>query len=210
MKLSELRKEYNKLTLLEDELPVNPFDLFRAWFDDCLAYGVAEPNAMVLATASEKRPSARVVLLKELNDEGFVFYTNYDSRKGKELAENKYAALTFFWPEPERQVRVEGEVKLVSNEVSELYFNERPIESRVSASVSPQSRVVPSREYLETLHREFCETHQDGVISKPGNWGGFVLVPDYIEFWQGRPNRLHDRIVYQKVDGGWKTSRLAP
>jgi pyridoxamine 5'-phosphate oxidase len=210
MNLNDIRKDYKKSVLSENGFPVEPYGFFRKWFEECITASVAEPNAMVLATLSGNRPSARVVLLKELSSKGFVFFTNYESRKGRELAENPAASLVFFWPELERQVRIEGFTERLSEESSDEYFDRRPFESRVSASVSPQSQVVPSREFLEILYGDFIVKSSAVDIKRPANWGGYVLIPDYIEFWQGRQNRLHDRIVYEKVGNEWKISRLAP
>lgn len=210
MNISNLRKEYKMSALSEAGLPHDPFMLFGRWFGECMAAGVAEPNAMVLASTAGNLPSARVVLLKELAPNGFIFFTNFESRKGRELAVNPYAALVFFWPELERQVRVEGDVARVGEAYSRDYFNSRPYESRISAVISPQSSVIPSREYLDKLHSNFRNEHSGEHIDKPANWGGFVLIPSRLEFWQGRPDRLHDRIVYEKVGDEWKISRLAP
>lgn len=195
---------------MENDLPADPLAFFRHWFLESIRARVNEPNAMVLATASGNHPSARVVLLKELDTNGFVFFTNYESRKGRELTENPLASLVFFWPELERQVRVEGKVERIGEASSDEYFTSRPYESRVSALISPQSRVVPSREFLESMHADFISNNSGMNINRPANWGGFVLIPDYIEFWQGRHNRLHDRIVYHKKEDVWEISRLAP
>lgn len=210
MNLNEIRREYKRSALMENDLIADPLLFFRQWFQECISAEVNEPNAMVLATVSGSKVSARVVLLKELDAKGFVFFTNYDSRKGSELALNPAASLVFFWPELERQVRVEGIVERISEASSDEYFNSRPYESRVSALISPQSRVIPSREFLEDLHSDFISNNSEKNINRPASWGGFVLIPDYIEFWQGRPNRLHDRIVYLKVGDVWEISRLAP
>jgi len=210
MNLRSLRKDYKKQELLETNIPADPFELFGTWFNDCIEMNVNEPNAMVLATVSGGMPSARVVLLKDFNGIGFIFFTNYNSRKGIELNANPNAALVFFWPELERQVRVEGEVNRISDETSREYFDSRPFESRVSAVISSQSKVIPSREFLDSLHREYIEQHPDGNIEKPQHWGGFILMPHRIEFWQGRANRLHDRILFEKLCDEWKIIRLAP
>lgn len=210
MNLNSLRKDYQKSELSEANLPADPFVLFRQWFHDCVAAQVRDPNAVVLSTVSGQKPSARVVLLKELDSYGFVFFTSYESRKGLELAENSAAALVFYWPDLERQVRVEGVSNKISDKRSDEYFASRPYDSRVSASVSPQSRVVPSREYLEKLHGDFTGRNQSQEMKRPENWGGYVIVPHLIEFWQGRPNRLHDRILFSRVGDGWEKVRLAP
>ena len=156
------------------------------------------------------QPSCRVVLLKEVNDKGFVFFTHYDSHKGRQLGENSKVALAFFWKETERQVRIEGKVEKVDKQTSDEYFASRPYESRLSAAASPQSQVVESRQELEQQREAIRAKHPDGHIPRPEEWGGFVVIPNQIEFWQGRENRLHDRIVYKRSDGGWQIVRLAP
>jgi pyridoxamine 5'-phosphate oxidase len=208
MDLHDYRKNYLKDSINEQQLPVDPFQLFRAWFQLANDNQLPDANAMVLSTVSGNRPSSRVVLLKELNNNGFVFYTNYSSRKGAELAANPNAALNFFWPLLEKQIRVEGEVGRIAEEASELYFESRPFESRVSALISPQSQVVACREELEEKQRFFLGKPEH--IKRPTHWGGYCLVPVSIEFWQGRADRLHDRIRYFRHDGGWDRERLAP
>jgi pyridoxamine 5'-phosphate oxidase len=208
MDLHKYRNNYVKGILNEVDLPLNPLDLFRIWFDIALQTNVYDANAMVLSTVSGNKPSSRVVLLKELDAEGFVFYSNYESRKGKELEKNGHAALNFFWRELEKQVRIEGVVEKIDHNISAKYFNSRPFESRVSAIVSPQSQSIASREALEEKQKELLST-PDQVVC-PAHWGGYRLRPDCIEFWQGRANRLHDRIVYQLNNGDWHFVRLAP
>jgi len=208
MNLHELRENYSKYSLNETEVNTNPFKQFEVWFGDAKNGAIREPNAMTLATATHSgKPSARVVLLKEVNQEGFVFYTNYLSRKGKEIGENPYATILFFWDALERQVRIEGMLKKVDEATSEAYFNSRPLESRIGAIVSAQSTVIESAQVLETL---FEQTKTAGNIVRPKHWGGYVLMPDYFEFWQGRPNRIHDRIAYTQTKSEWLIQRLAP
>lgn len=208
MNLHELRENYSKYSLNETEVNTNPFKQFEVWFGDAKNGAIREPNAMTLATATHSgKPSARVVLLKEVNQEGFVFYTNYLSRKGKEIGENPYATILFFWDALERQVRIEGILKKVDEATSEAYFNSRPLESRIGAIVSAQSTVIESAQVLETL---FEQTKTAGNIVRPKHWGGYVLMPDYFEFWQGRPNRIHDRIAYTQTKSEWLIQRLAP
>ncbi len=212
MKAKSLRVEYTRATLLESEADPDPFRQFLGWFDDALASGVPEPNAMTLATADEHgRPSARIVLLKGFDERGFAFFTNYESRKGHEMKVNPFASLVFFWPELERQVRIDGRVERVSDAESDAYFHSRPAGARLGAWASEQSTVVPDRSLLEARLRELEQKHPDGEIPRPPHWGGFRVVPDMIEFWQGRPNRLHDRLCYRlQPDGGWRFVRLAP
>lgn len=209
MKLHDMRRQYGSDRLDEFDVPDDPISLFSSWFRQVADLQIHEANAVVLATAHENRPSARVVLLKEFGANGFVFYTNYESRKGRELETNPYAAMLFYWPELERQVRVEGMVERLSREVSEAYFDSRPEGSRLSAIISPQSQTIPSRGMLETLAGEFLQFGKH--LKMPDFWGGYVLQPDRIEFWQGRENRLHDRLVYVLSEKDvWMLSRLAP
>ena len=212
MSISDLRREYSLRGLSEDEAADDPFTQFRAWFDQALAARVVEPNAMTLATvAHDGQPSARIVLLKEFDTRGFVFYTNYESRKGQDLAARSLAALTFFWPALERQVRVEGWVEKAPEDLSTAYFQSRPLGSQVGAWASPQSQVVPGRAELEAQEQAVRGRFGDTApLPRPPHWGGYVLRPQRIEFWQGRPSRLHDRILYERVSQGWKISRLAP
>jgi pyridoxamine 5'-phosphate oxidase len=210
--ISERRKDYTLLNLREDEVDPNAIRQFERWFDEAMKAGVSEPDAMTLATATpDGRPSARVVLLRGVDDRGFVFFTNYDSRKGRELAANPWAALVLFWHELERQVRVEGQVRRVSVQESDHYFQSRPAGSRIGAWASPQSEVIKSRESLEIRCQELEKSFEDGTIPRPPNWGGFRLVPETIEFWQGRPSRLHDRLRYTRGEQSkWLVERLAP
>ncbi len=209
--LASLRKSYTQNELLEQNVAKDPFVFFAKWFDEALQVEVPEPNAMHLATVSNGRPHGRIVLLKGLDATGFTFYTNYESHKGKEMAENAFAALTFFWVELERQIRVEGIIEKVSSDESERYFHSRPRGSQIGAWVSAQSTNIESRVVLEEKLAYFEDKFKDTeVIPKPDYWGGYRLVPNSIEFWQGRPNRLHDRILYSKVENNWEISRLSP
>lgn len=212
-RVADLRKEYRLTSLDESEVSSNPYALFEQWFEEAVSAQLPEPNAMTLATADKSgRPSARVVLLKGFRENGFIFFTNYESRKGRELEDNPYAALVFFWMELERQVRIEGKVEKVSFEESEAYFHRRPRESQIGAWTSPQSKTISGRAYLEERYRS-CEQHfaSTAVIPLPEIWGGYLLKPSAIEFWQGRPSRLHDRLRYVYLDdGGWHIERLAP
>lgn len=210
--LADLRQEYAKGALDLDSVSENPVQQFKEWFQEAYDAQVPEPNAMTLSTADGNgRPSGRVVLLKEVDDGGFVFYTNFQSRKGRELTENPLAALTFLWLELERQVRIEGRVEKVSNEEADAYFDSRPFGSRISAIVSPQSRPIESKQSLLESIQSLEAKYKEKAPPRPNHWGGYRLIPDMIEFWQGRPNRFHDRMLYQKdEDGNWSITRLAP
>ena len=206
--LSNHRRNYVKHELIEENISSNPFEQFGQWFEDAGKAEMIEPNAMTLATATATgKPSARTVLLKAFSDNGFVFYTNYHSRKGAELTENNQAAILFYWDAMERQVRIEGIVEKVELKLSDEYFASRPYESRLSAIVSEQSEVIPSRQFLED---RLEEVRNFGVVKRPENWGGYILKPNYFEFWQGRASRLHDRIVYSFENNAWAIKRLAP
>ena len=199
-------------SLLEKDVDANPFNQFNAWWDDVLKSDLDEVNAMTLATASATGiPSARIVLLKSVSEEGFVFFSNYNSNKGKELEENPNACLVFFWKELERQIRITGKVKKVSAAESDEYFLSRPEGSRIGAWASPQSQVIASREIIEEHITKYTMEFANTNILRPPNWGGYIVMPEAFEFWQGRPNRLHDRIQYSlQKEGNWKIERLAP
>ncbi len=197
--------------LSEAEVATNPFVQFEKWFAEALKHHPKDANAFVLSTATkDAHPSARVVLLKGLEKEGFVFYTNYESRKGKELLENPFVSMTFFWSAIEKQIRVEGKVQKVSEKDSDEYFKIRPAGSKAGAWVSPQSSVIPGRDELAHKHLDFIVTHENKEILRPPFWGGYCIIPSRIEFWQGRTSRLHDRILYTFENDNWKIERLAP
>jgi pyridoxamine 5'-phosphate oxidase len=206
------RKDYSQPPLREADVDADPIRQFTLWLDQAVSAGLREPYAMTLATATpDGRPSARTVLLRGLDGEGFTFYTNYDSRKGKELAGNPRAALVFYWPELERQVRIEGTVEETSADDSDRYFRTRPRESQLGAWASPQSAVIPDRDQLEEHFRAAAREYEGRDVPRPPNWGGYRVRPEVIEFWQGRPGRLHDRLCYRKLPGGgWKIERLSP
>jgi pyridoxamine 5'-phosphate oxidase len=210
--LANLRQNYTRDGLKETEANTNPWKLFKFWLEQAISAQLVEPNAMTLATTNyEGKPTARMVLLKHIDERGFIFFTNYESHKGMQLQEKPWGALVFWWGELERQVRVEGKVEKVSASESDIYFQHRPRGSQLGAWVSPQSQVIPNREVLESKLIEVQEQFQDGVIPRPANWGGFRVIPQQIEFWQGRPNRLHDRLLYSlQDDGTWQRERLAP
>ncbi len=211
MDIRHLRKVYDLHHLEEKDLETDPFQQFSFWFDQVLKSGKEDPNAVVLATCDDRQqPSARMVLLKGLDERGFIFFTNYQSRKGEELFRNPKAALLFFWSEWQRQVRVEGRTSRLSPEESDAYFASRPAGSRISTLISPQSREIPSRKWLEERALPLQSEEGTANLSRPDHWGGFLLVPESYEFWQGRENRLHDRILYKKHEQGWRISRLAP
>ncbi|MCS6794475.1 MAG: pyridoxamine 5'-phosphate oxidase [Raineya sp.] len=210
--ISQLRREYKLASLDIQDVRKTPIEQFEIWFSEALKAEILEPNAMFLATVSATgQPSCRVVLLKGIIDGGFVFYTNYQSRKGVEIAQNQSVALTFFWAELERQVRIEGKASFLSAEQSTHYFLSRPRESQLGAWASPQSQVIESRNVLENLFAKYEKEFENKEIPRPTHWGGYVVQPHYVEFWQGRENRLHDRICYVwQENQTWKVQRLAP
>jgi pyridoxamine 5'-phosphate oxidase len=209
--LADLRRDYSTGGLSEAEAGGDPFALFHRWLEQAILAELSDPNAMILATATpEGTPSARAVLLKALDDRGFTFFTNYDSRKGREMAANPRVALVFLWHQLERQVRVEGTVEVVTAAESDAYYAQRPLGSRLGAWASPQSAVIAGREVLEKAHAELMARWPDGDPPRPPNWGGYRVLPEAIEFWQGRPSRLHDRILFTRAANGWKRERLAP
>jgi len=209
--LFNIRRDFSLKTLNESDVLSNPMGMFERWFNEAITAEALEPNAMNLATATpDGKPSSRIVLLKQIKPEGFVFFTNYESRKGLQIAQNKYCALNFVWHELERQVRVEGTVEKIAGKESDIYFDVRPEKSKLGAWASPQSEVIPGRKYLEELMADFEAKFSGITITRPKNWGGYIVKPDLIEFWQGRSNRLHDRIQYKMTDGEWRIERLAP
>jgi pyridoxamine 5'-phosphate oxidase len=211
MNLEDLRREYTQRGLREEDLAPDPFTQFGAWFDEVAQADIREPNAMTLATATpDGQPSARMVLLKGVDERGFVFYSNYESRKGSELSVNPRAALVFFWVQLERQVRVEGRVERVSGEESNAYFASRPEGSQLGAWASRQSAVLPDRGLLEAAYEGLRAQYEGQEIPRPPLWGGYRVIPETVEFWQGRVNRLHDRLRYRRSDVSWAIERLSP
>lgn len=211
MKLEEMRRDYLKGSLDKEHLLSDPVSQFNNWFKNALNANIRDANAMTLATADAYgKPSARIVLLKKFDKEGFRFFTNFSSRKGAHLEVNNSAGLLFYWSQLERQVRIEGTVKSVPEEEARAYFDERSYESRISAFSSPQSQPIPDREALVKKVEENINKFDKNNVPKPSEWGGYRLIPDYFEFWQGRANRLHDRFRYTLIDGVWKINRLAP
>lgn len=209
--LSNLRHDFTLKSLDEREALSNPITFFSQWLNEAIEIQALEPNAMNLATSTKDGyPSSRIVLLKEIKDNGFVFFTNYDSRKAQQIADNNHCALNFCWYELERQVRIEGIVEKISPTASDAYFEMRPSKSKLGAWASPQSQVIPSREYLEKLNADFESKFHDQAIPRPSNWGGYIVIPHSIEFWQGRASRLHDRLRYTLQNANWIIERLAP
>ncbi len=210
--IADIRKEYKLQTLDESDVQENAIQQFHKWWNEALMSEIEEVNAMTLATATAAgKPRARIVLLKGYDESGFVFFTNYQSNKGRELEENPVTSLVFFWKELERQVIIEGTVEKTTASESDLYFHSRPVESRIGAWASPQSKVIASREVIEENVTELQKSFAGKTIERPPHWGGYIVRPAVMEFWQGRPGRLHDRIQYTKQqDGSWKIERLAP
>ncbi len=209
--IADIRKDYSLHSLNESDVASNPIEQFNRWWNEALVSEIIEVNAMTLATSTkEGKPSARIVLLKGFDERGFIFFTNYESKKGKALAENPHAALGFFWKEIERQIRIEGVTEKISVAESDAYFFSRPEGSRIGAWASPQSEIIKNRAMLEENVQRFSGEFKNS-IPRPPHWGGYRVMPELIEFWQGRTNRLHDRIQYTKTrDGSWKVDRLAP
>jgi len=211
IQIAELRKDYRQQSLSELEVETKPIEQFEKWWDEAVKSQAEEVNAMTLATCNNKGyPSARIVLLKGFSEKGFIFFTNYESKKGMELKENPYACLVFFWKELERQVRIEGVVQKISEAESDEYFLLRPEGSRISAWSSSQSSIIKDRNILEKNVEHYREAFANGNIPRPPFWGGYIVKPTSVEFWQGRPNRLHDRLLYTQTGTGWKIERLAP
>ena len=211
MSIADIRRDYRLATLTESDVATDPIVQFHAWFDDAVRAQVNEPNAMCLATATpDAYPSARIVLLKGADERGFVFYTDYRSRKGQELSDNPHASLCFFWPELERQVRIAGAVQRVSRAESDAYFQSRPLPSRLGAWTSRQSAVLASRDDLERELAVNVTRFGDGPVALPEHWGGYRVVPEEVEFWQGRESRLHDRVQFRRQAGSWIRQRLSP
>ena len=211
LNLQNLRQDYRMASLSESDVAADPILQFQKWFSEAVNAKLYEPNVMTFATAdSDGKPSARIVLLKGFDEQGFVFYTNYESKKAQDLVEDPQAALVFFWAELERQVRIEGIVSKVDKEISEAYFQSRPTGSQIGAIASAQSSVLTDRSILEERVAELTAQYEGKTIPKPEHWGGYLVEPNHIEFWQGRSSRLHDRITYDYTDGSWKINRLAP
>jgi pyridoxamine 5'-phosphate oxidase len=210
-KYDEIRNEYQNKKLSKKDVHADPFQQFVRWMDEAIKAEIKEPTAMSLATTGKNLlPTNRIVLLKEIQNQGFIFFTNYESKKGYQLAENPYGSLLFFWPELERQIRIQGRIEKTSKEISDNYYLTRPAKRRIGAWASPQSQEIPNRKYLEELQSEYEKKFEGKPPQRPDHWGGFILIPYTFEFWQGRPNRLHDRIEYYLDDSDWKLRRLAP
>ncbi len=209
--IANIRTEYKLKSLSENDVKADAIEQFTEWWNEALQSEIYEVNAMTLATADKNgMPAARIVLLKDYNAEGFVFFTNYASKKGDDIAENPNACLLFFWKELERQVRINGTIEKINATDSDAYFNSRPEGSKIGAHTSPQSKPIVNREFLENRYLELSEAFKEKDIPRPENWGGYVVKPTNIEFWQGRPSRLHDRILFTKTNDSWKIERLAP
>jgi pyridoxamine 5'-phosphate oxidase len=209
--LRDIRTNYQKFELTESSIQKDPINQLSLWLNDAISGKIQEPTAMILSTIDQSgNPESRVVLLKELKADGLVFYTNYNSKKGQQIIDNKNVSVVFFWPELERQIRIKGSVVQVSEEDSSAYFLSRPIDSQLGAWASPQSQVIESREVLDENYRYYQEYFRIHEIEKPPHWGGFLIRPEYFEFWQGRSNRLHDRLEFTRNEDSWQINRLAP
>ncbi|QBR13102.1 pyridoxamine 5'-phosphate oxidase [Sphingobacterium sp. CZ-2] len=209
--IAAIREDYAKSSLSENEVLGNPIDQFKKWFSEAMVSEVTEPTAMVVSSASvDGKPSSRVVLMKDIKTDGISFFTNYNSRKGQEIVANPFVSVLFFWPELQRQVRMEAEVEKLAPEESDEYFSSRPRGSQIGAIASPQSAIINNREELEHRVAEVAAEVGEGEIQRPNFWGGFLLKPYRMEFWQGRSSRLHDRIVYKQEEGSWSINRIAP
>ncbi|NOQ24087.1 MAG: pyridoxamine 5'-phosphate oxidase [Bacteroidales bacterium] len=210
-KYDKINGDYNQIPFGKNDVNKDPFIEFSKWLDEAISLKIKEPTAMVLSTVgNNNQPSSRIVLLKEIKDDNFIFYTNYDSKKGHQISENHFGSLLFYWSELEKQVRIEGRIEKASQEISEEYYLSRSAKRRIGAWASPQSQEIPNRKYLEEKQAEFEEKLNGSVPKRPDNWGGYILTPNIIEFWKGRPNRLHDRIEYYLDGSEWKLRRLAP
>lgn len=209
--LNSVRREFADKPLCENSVSKNPFLQFYTWFDEAVSSQILDPYAMLISSVDENgQPHSRVVYLRNISEEGLVFYTNYNSQKGKNISYSNKIAITFFWVEIDRQIRIEGTVKRVEDSVSDAYFDARPRESQIGAWASEQSSSIPNREFLEERVKFFLEKFKDTKVPRPPHWGGYLVNPSHFEFWQGRPNRLHDRLIYTKTDTDWKISRIAP
>jgi pyridoxamine 5'-phosphate oxidase len=210
-KLADIRREYTQMALSKKDVLSNPLKQFDKWFEEALDSKIWEPTAMSLSTAGNKgEVSSRIVLLKHFDEQGFVFYSNYKSRKAIQIKDNNNVALLFFWPELERQIRIEGKTKKLAEHLSDQYFDSRPDSSKIGAWASKQSTKIPDRKYLEKQKADFEKKFRNQKVQRPDYWGGYLVIPYRYEFWQGRENRLHDRIEYQKENNNWKINRLAP
>jgi pyridoxamine-phosphate oxidase len=209
--LNEIRRDFMKQSLNENEVDKSPYNQFAKWFEEAVNSQILDPYAMTVSTVNNDcKPSSRVVYLRDISENGLIFYTNYLSKKGHDIAANPYIAVNIYWAELERQIRIEGKVEKASEEKSDEYFSKRPRESQIGAWASEQSTEITSRETLEERVKFFTEKFKGQPVPRPKHWGGYLIKPNYFEFWQGRPNRLHDRIVYELVNNNWKIKRLAP
>ncbi len=210
-KYDKIRNEHRQKPFAKKDVDKDPFKQFSKWMDIAINSGIKEPTAMSLSTVNKNlQPSSRMVLLKEIKNDGFIFYTNYESKKGHEISKNHYGSLLFYWPELEKQIRIEGRIEKTSEEISEEYYLTRSAKRRIGAWASPQSKEIPNRQFLEEKQAEYVKQFEGDSPKRPENWGGYILTPYIIEFWQGRPNRLHDRLEFYLDDNEWKIRRLAP